>query len=219
MKRLCLTATLFGLLILASRSAGASSLTLSFSGEFALTSTLGGTALGGDNAFSYTATFDTTTGISIATGVEIFPTVATFNIPGVGIFTSAAGDDLYVGLADPTSNTAKDYEAVLTNLAVTADFGAAYSTATPGFTAADPVPFNPLRFRCRRRQVAVHNHPRGRGGRSCGHRIRVGRFNRNTNAHGRIGARACHLNLVGNQPGSSRPSLLVPLKKLLDVSL
>ncbi len=140
MKRLCLTATLFGLLILASRSAGASSLTLSFSGEFASTSTLGGTALGGDNAFSYTATFDTTTGISIATGVEIFPTVATFNIPGVGIFTSAAGDDLYVGLADPTSNTAKDYEAVLTNLAVTADFGAAYSTATPGFTAADPVP-------------------------------------------------------------------------------
>jgi len=55
-------------------------------------------------------------------------------------FTSAAGDDLYVGLADPTSNTAKVYEAVLTNLALTADFGAAYKTATPPITAADPIP-------------------------------------------------------------------------------
>jgi len=64
MKRLLLSATIFGLLTLASGSVGASSLTLNFSGEFTSTSTLGGTALGADNAFSYTATFDTTTGIS-----------------------------------------------------------------------------------------------------------------------------------------------------------
>src|SRR5271157_1387322 len=139
MKRLCLTAAIFGLLTLASGSAGASSLTLSFSGEFASTSTLGGTALGADSAFSYTATFDTTTGISKGTGEEIFPTVATFNIPGFGTFTSAAGDDLYVGLADPSSGFPA-YQAILTNLAVTADFGAAYSTATPAFTAVNPIP-------------------------------------------------------------------------------
>jgi len=45
-----------------------------------------------------------------------------------------------VGLGDPTSNPFKDYGAELTNLAFTADFGAFYSTATPAFTAANPVP-------------------------------------------------------------------------------
>ncbi len=140
MKRLCVTAALFGVLALASGRADASSLTLSFSGEFTSTTTVGGTALGANTPFTYTAVFDSTTGIPIGTGVEEFLTVATFNISGVGTFTSAAGDDLYVGLADPTSNTAHDYEAVLTNLAATADFGAAYKTATPSFTAPDPVP-------------------------------------------------------------------------------
>src|SRR5271157_546513 len=140
MKSLYLVATAIGLLALASGSAGASSLTLNFAGQFSSTTTLDGTALGADTDFSYTANFDTTTGISKGTGVEIFPTVATFNISGFGTFTSAAGDDLYVGLADPTSNTANDYEAVLSNLAVTADFGAAFHTATPPFTAADPIP-------------------------------------------------------------------------------
>jgi PEP-CTERM motif len=140
MKRLCLTATMFGLLAMASGRVDASSLTLSFSGEFTSTTTVGGTALGAVTPFTYTAVFDSTTGIPIGTGVDAFLTVATFNISGVGTFTSAAGDDLYVGLADPTSNTAHDYEAVLTNLAATADFGAAYKTATPAFTAAAPVP-------------------------------------------------------------------------------
>ena len=54
--------------------------------------------------------------------------------------TSVPGADVYVGLADPTSNTAKEYEAVLTNQALSDDFGAAYSTANPAFTAANPVP-------------------------------------------------------------------------------
>jgi hypothetical protein len=139
-KKLYLLATVLALLSLASGRAGADTLVLSFSGEFGPTSTFNGVALGADTPFSYTATFDTTTGSSPATGIEIFPTVATFVISGIGTFTSVPGSDLYVGLADPTSNTAHDYEAVLTNLAVTQDFGAAYKTATPGFTAADPVP-------------------------------------------------------------------------------
>jgi PEP-CTERM motif len=140
MKRLCLTATLFGLLTLASGRVDASSLTLNFSGEFSATTTINGTALGAVTPFSYTAIFDSTTGIPISTGVDAYLTIATFNISGVGTFTSAVGDDLYVGLADPTSNTAKDYEAVLTNLAASADFGAAFNTATPNFTAANPIP-------------------------------------------------------------------------------
>jgi hypothetical protein len=139
-KRLYLFAALLGLFTMASAQADAAMLMLNFSGEFGPTTTLGGTALGADTAFTFAATFDTTTGISKGTGVEIFPTVATFNISGFGTFTSVAGADVYVGLADPTSNSAKVYEAVLTNGAITHDFGAAYSTATPPITAANPAP-------------------------------------------------------------------------------
>ncbi len=130
----------FGLLTLASGRADAGMLTLSFSGEFGPTTTLGGTALGADTAFTYAATFDTTTGISKGTGIEIYLATVTINISGYGTYMSAAGDDLYVGLADPSSGLVKVYEAALTNQALTHDFGAAYTTATPAFTAANPVP-------------------------------------------------------------------------------
>ncbi len=139
MKRLCVIATAFVLLTLASGSVGASTLTLNFSGVFDPTTTLGGTALGADTSFSYNAIFDTTTGIPVATGNEMFPTVATVNIAGFGTFTSAPGDDLYVGLSDPSSGN-NYYETVLSNHAVTSTFGSAYTTATPPITAADPIP-------------------------------------------------------------------------------
>ena len=140
MKSFYVLVTTIGLMTLASVRAEAGTLTLNFSGEFGPTTTLGGTALGADTAFSFQATFDTTTGIAKGTGIEIFPTVVTFDITGIGTFTSVPGTDVYVGLADPTSNTAKAYETVLTNQALTQDFGAAYNTATPSITAANPAP-------------------------------------------------------------------------------
>jgi hypothetical protein len=141
MKKRDLYATVLGLLTLASGRVDAETLTLNLSGEFGPTSTLNGTVLGNGTAFTVTATFDSTTGTSIGTGADIFPTaVATINISGVGTFQSAAGDDLFVGIEDPTSNTGKDYGVVLTNQAVTQDFGSAFHTATPSITAADPMP-------------------------------------------------------------------------------
>jgi len=94
MKRLFALATAFGLFALASGQADAATLLLNFSGEFGPTTTLGGTALGADTPFTFTASFDSTAGIPITTGVEIFPTVATFDITGFGMFKSVAGADV-----------------------------------------------------------------------------------------------------------------------------
>src|SRR5689334_2721180 len=110
MKWVCLVATMSSVLIVVSSNASASSLTLSFSGEFGPTTTIGGTALGANTPFSLTAVFDTTTGIPFRTGAELFPTIATFNVSGFGTYTSVSGDDLYVGLADPRSNNLNVYE-------------------------------------------------------------------------------------------------------------
>jgi PEP-CTERM motif len=139
MKKLYMIATLLGLLTLASGRADAGSLTLNFSGEFGPTTTLDGTALGSDTPFTFAATFDSTAGIFFATGAYIFPTVVTFDISGHGIYTSVPGSDVYVGLEDPSSGS-RGYAAVLTNKAVTQDFGAAFTTTSPTITAADPMP-------------------------------------------------------------------------------
>jgi hypothetical protein len=124
---------------LSSVCADAGTLAMNFSGEFGPTTTLDGTALGADTAFSFTATFDSTAGIEFATGTYIYATDVTIDIAGHGVHTSVPGSDLYVGLEDPTSGL-PGYGVVLTNKAVTKDFGAAFSTATPAFTADAPAP-------------------------------------------------------------------------------
>ncbi len=139
MRRLSLLATALSLLALAADRADASLLNLSLSGSFDPTTTLSGTALGAITPFTLVATFDSTTGIRVGTGVEFYPTVALFTISGRGSFISVPGSDVYVVLADTTSG-APYYQTFLSSLAGTGNFGISYTKAVPTLSAAAPVP-------------------------------------------------------------------------------
>ena len=97
MMRLGQLTTVLGLLVMTYARAEAAMLTLNFSGEFGPTTTLGGTALGANTAFTFAATFDSTMGTTVNTGVAIFPTVVTFDITGFGTYSSALRGQLVCG--------------------------------------------------------------------------------------------------------------------------
>jgi PEP-CTERM motif len=148
MKKVRLFAAVLGLLTLGFNRAEGSLLTLNLSGKFGPT-TLGGTALGADTAFTLAASFDSASGIPFnnETGVELFQSVVTFTIAGHGTYTSVPGADVYVGLIDLSAGLG-DYEVALVNSTASSGFDAGFTTATPSFSLSNPTPtvFSGLAF-------------------------------------------------------------------------
>jgi hypothetical protein len=136
MKRLLLLVALS--IPLAAGQAAAAPFVLTWSGEFSGDSTVGGVEFGTPTAFSFQATFDSDGDLQPDDQIGIFNTVLTFQIAGVGTFTSGAASEVVVVLEDSVTNGL--FAAGL--VTPTADRGwiGVFDTATPLFDADTPTP-------------------------------------------------------------------------------
>src|SRR5215813_6734644 len=123
-------------LALCASTAEADLLVLSYSGSFGPTSTLGGTAFGVPTAFTFEATFDSTTDTNSSDGIGIFDGVVTFHITGFGTFTTTYTPVL---LEDPNFPFLGTFGAGLGEFSGGGFLGA-FRTATPPFDADAPGP-------------------------------------------------------------------------------
>jgi len=115
-------------------TAEAELLVLSYSGAFGPTSTLSGTAFGAPTAFTFEATFDSTTDKNSGNGIGIFDSVVIFHITGFGTFTTSSTP---VVLEDPSFPFLGNFGA---GLEAGGAFLGAFRTATPPFDADAPGP-------------------------------------------------------------------------------
>ena len=114
---------------------GDNMLTLNYSGYFGPTTTLGGTVIPDNTAFSFAATFNAAAPISSETGVALFSASSFSIVIGTTSYTASQPADLAVGLFDPRAvgaYAAGVYTADgVHNLTV-------YSGATPAFQTDNP---------------------------------------------------------------------------------
>ncbi len=104
--------------------------------------TLGGIAFGADVPVSGEAVFNTTMGVSITQGVELFPVVSgTIEISGYGSYTVVPNPNLNIAIADPSAGLG-GYGVAVGNSTGTAGFAALYGSVSDSFSASAPTPSN-----------------------------------------------------------------------------
>lgn len=137
MTRLFTAVALF--IALAVSHADAAPLTLSYSGVFGPTSTLGGVPFGVDTPFTFDATFDSTTDTDPTDGLGVFDAVVTLHV-GADTYTGDPAADVNVILADPAYvNTGGVYWAGLSDSSVVTGLLGRFQTTSPVLDADTPV--------------------------------------------------------------------------------
>lgn len=124
-----------------SATAGATTLKLHLTGEFGPTTTLGGTALGENTAFSFDGVFDPALNIdlSLTPGLGIFHTEgALFTIAGHGTYTTAPGADIAAVFLSPPAFAA--YVVAFGDSVADKGYPQAFSGTTSPFYASAPTP-------------------------------------------------------------------------------